>query len=122
MEYQLTEPMSEWFFWFFLIGMMCTFITWIAFARLSMARIEKKIKDDGAPGSFAWDGVGGRIVFYALAIVLPEKIALRINKLIDVELVRKYATRKDWVLGICFLIAGDTWIFITIVAMIFDLD
>ena len=120
------EVMSKEFeFWLtvlFFSLFIFTAVAWLLFARLSMARIERSIEEDGLPVGFQWDGVGGRIVFYALAIVLPLKMAMRIDQLIDVELVRKYATRKDWVLGICFLIAGDTWIFVTIVAMIFDLD
>jgi hypothetical protein len=122
MEYQLTEPMSEWFFWFFLIGMLSTFVTWIAFARLSMSRIERAMRKDGLIDTFTWDGLGGRIVFFALAIVLPVKLAHRINALIDVAAVRKYSSNIDWFLGFLFLACGDIWILGSIIAVIFDLD
>ena len=75
-----------------------------------MARIEKNIRKDGHPESFVWDGIGGRIVFYALAIVLSKRIAMRMDKLIDVDLVRQYSTKKDWVLGFTFLLVTDIWI------------
>lgn len=122
METQFSEPMSDWFFWFFLVGMLSTFITWIAFARLSMARIERALKADGADQGFHWDSLGGRIVFYALAIALPEKIAHRIDRLIDVSLVRSYSTKKDWILGTAFLLAGDIWIIVSLIAFAFNLD
>lgn len=122
MEYQLTEPMSEWFFWFFLIGMLSTFFTWIAFARLSMSRIERTMRRDGLINTFTWDGLGGRIVFFALSIVLPVKLAYRINALIDVAAVRKYSSNIDWFLGLLFLLSGNIWILGSMIAMIFDLD
>ena len=118
----MSKELELWFTLLFFGLFIVMAITWIAFARLSMARIERSIKGDGLPDGFQWDGVGGRIVFYALAIVLPPKMAMRINQLIDVELVRKYATPRDWALGFSFLISGNTWIFITIVAMIFYFD
>lgn len=122
MEYQLTEPMSEWFFWFFLIGMLSTFVTWIAFARLSMSRIERAMRREGLIDTFTWDGLGGRIVFFALAIVLPEKLARRINALIDVVAVRKCSSNIDWLLGLLFLLSADIWILGSMIAIIFDLD
>lgn len=122
MEYQLTEPMSEWFFWFFLIGMLATFVSWIAFARLSMSRIERAMKNDGLIDAFTWDGVGGRIVFFAIVIVLPAKLTYRMNSLMDVATVRKYSSSLDWLLGLLFLLSGDIWIFGSLIAMAFDLD
>ncbi len=113
----MSKELEFWFTVFFFGFFIATAITWILFARLSMARIERNIQRDAHPESFAWDGVGGRIVFYALAIVLPERIAMRIDKLIDVSLVRQYATKKDWAIGISFLVVADIWIFICVVGI-----
>lgn len=85
-----------------------------------MARIERAIKTDGAAPGFHWDGVGTRIVFYALAIALPEKIAHRIDSLIDVSLVRSYSTKKDWILGTVFLLAGGIWIIGTLIDFVLN--
>lgn len=111
---------KEFEFWFtvsFFGLFIVTALTWILFARFSMARIEQSIKKNGYPESFAWDGVGGRIVFYALAIVLPEKLANRIDRLIDVSLVRRYATRKDWFFGVCYLVATNAWLVVSFVGI-----
>lgn len=113
----MSKEFEFWFTVFFFGFFIATAITWILFARLTMARIEKDIKGGGHPESFGWDGIGGRIVFYALAIVLPARAATRIDKLIDVNLVRRYATKIDWVFGFSFLIVADIWIFISFVGI-----
>ena len=122
MHKHAAQPMSEWFFWFFLIGFLLTAIFWIAFARFSMARIEREMKKDNLPDTFLWDGLGGRIVFYALAITLPEKTAQKINRLIDVTQVKSYSKKQDATLGLLFLISANTWIIISLIAMAFGLD
>jgi hypothetical protein len=121
MEY-VAEPLSDWFFWFFLIGALCTSVTWLVFARLSMARIKRKLKDGGAADLVPWDGISGGIVFIAHAIALPERYALKINRLIDVRLVRAHAQPKDRVLAVLFLLLADTWIGVSLIAMIFGWD
>ncbi len=85
-------------------------LAWIIFARFSMRPMEKKMNADGLPNQFAWDGVGGRITFYALAIVLPERFALRLNRLMDVSAIRSYANKWDWWRGLIFIGVTNTWI------------
>jgi|SRR5690606_21424799 len=109
----------DWFYLSFIILFILAAITWIIFARLSMARIESEIKND----KFLWDGTGGRIIFYAYAIALPEKMARRIDeRLIDASLVRKYATRADWMRGISFLIASNIWILLILAGVIIGIE
>lgn len=121
MEY-VAEPMNDWFFWFFLVGALSTFFIWLGFARLSMARIKKQLKSEGVTDFVPWDGISGGIVFFAYAIALPERFALKINRLIDVELIRAHARRKDQVLASLFLIIADIWIVVSLVAFIFGWD
>lgn len=80
--------------WFFLTVLVCTglaAVSWLTFAQLSMRPMERRMKADGIPNQFKWDGVGARISLYALAIVFPEKFALRFHRLMDVKLIRSYA-------------------------------
>lgn len=108
-------------FWFSVLFLGCFAVmgvSWILFARLSMARIERAMEKDGAQKKFQWDGVGGRIVFYALVIVLPENKAERMNQLIDVALVRKYALRRDKVLGNFFLVSSNIAMLIALLAVV----
>lgn len=91
--------------------MMVSFIMWLSFAHFTMRRIEKQMKDDGLPDSFLWDGVGGRIIFYAYAIALPQKIALKFDRrLIDSGLVRSYASSRDRLRAKLFLLFINVWI------------
>lgn len=102
---------------------MATFISWLVFARLSMARIERDMKRDKLTDMFAWDGIGGRIIFYAYAIVLPERIAKRIDgRLIDALLVRKYANYADWIRGLVFLMAANIWLLIVFAGVIVGIE
>ncbi len=102
---------QDWFFALVLVFTGLTAISWLVFGQLSMKRMEREMKADGLPNCFAWDGVGARITFYALAIVLPERIALRLKRLMDVEVIRSYATNFDWCRGLFFLTVTNTWIF-----------
>jgi len=115
--------MSRWFFWSFGAGTMATFISWLVFARLSMARIERDMKRDKLTDMFAWDGVGGRIIFYAYAIVLPERIGKRIDGLlIDALLVRKYSNCADRIRGFVFLMATNIWLLIVLAGVIVGIE
>jgi len=115
--------MSRWFFWSFGTGMMATFISWLIFARLSMSRIERDMKRDKLADMFAWDGIGGRIIFYAYAIVLPERMATRIDgRLIDALLVRKYANYADRIRGFVFLMATNIWLLIVLAGVIVGME
>lgn len=72
---------------------MC--VTWLAFGRLA-ARLERRIAADGVTRPCPWDGPGARIVWYAWAIAFPVGRFNRLDDpLIDVGLVRRYATRVD---------------------------
>ncbi len=79
-----------------------------------MRRIEKEIKRDGvdyiAPVSF---GDGG-MVYYAFAIVVTERAALRMERLIDARVARSYATKMDWWLAMLFLISMDAFVLFSV--------
>ncbi|WP_341936431.1 hypothetical protein [Marinimicrobium sp. C2-29] len=105
---------SEWiFFWVSFPFLALMFGSWLGFARLTMARIEKQMKAEGKPRPCPWDGPGGRVVLYAYAIVLPQKLAKRIHvQLIDAPLIRRYALPKDRWLAFVLVISGSTMIFL----------
>ena len=109
---------QDWFYLCEIVLFILTAITWITFARLSMARIERDMKKDGIPESFVWDGIGGRIFFYSYAIAFPEKVAKRFNRLIDVSLVRRYSNNGDWLRGVMFLATTYTWIIFTFLGIV----
>ncbi len=101
------ETAQDWFYLSVIILFFLTAVTWITFARLSMARIEREIIRDGFPRPCPWDGPGARTIWYAYAISVPIGRFNRIDDpLIDVPLVRKYATRADVIRGRIFLIIG----------------
>lgn len=103
---------------FFILAIVMS-IAWLTFSRLTMARIEGKMKAQGLPETFQWDGVGGRVFFYAFAISLPEKAALRIDqRLINSALVRSYASRADRFRGVFFLCSFCLWIIITFIGIL----
>ena len=99
---------------------MAFFISWIAFARVTMARIERQIKADGLPRPAQWDGVGYRVLWYLHAIIFPVGIWNRLDDpLIDVPLVRSYATQKDIMLGWVFCFSGWLFCLILIIFLLF---
>ena len=88
-------------------------IFWIAFARISMARIEREIKRDQGTRPAKWDGIGARAVWYSHAIVVPlGKWNLPNDPFFAVETVRKYAKPKDKTLGLLFMISGYSFLII----------
>lgn len=93
-------------------------IAWLIFARLTMHRIELQMKNDNIPDSFLWDGIGGRIFFYAFAIAFPVGLAKRMNQLIDVSLVRSYSNEADMYRGIIFLIATFGCTVVTLIGIL----
>lgn len=115
MEYQLTEPMNDFFMWVFLVLFLSGGLFLLAFTQFTMRRIEREIKRDVidyvAPANFGDGGLSS----YALAIVLPERAALRMVRLLDVELIRSYATKTDWWLSLLFLITMDAWILFAVI-------
>jgi hypothetical protein len=90
-------------------------IFWIAFARISMARIEREIKRDLGTRPAKWDGIGARAVWYSHAIVVPlGKWNLSNDPFFAVELVRKYAKPQDKTLGLLFMISSYSFLIIVI--------
>lgn len=89
-------------------GAMCVaFISWIAFARISMARIERRIVDDGEPRPCPWDGPGIRVIWYAWAITVPVgRFNPLDDPLMDVQGVRRHALARDRILGWTLMISG----------------
>jgi hypothetical protein len=103
---------SEWVFFWVCIGLVgVSFGSWLAFARCSMARVERQMAKDKMQRPCTWDGPGARVVLYAYAFVLPEGLVRRINPmLIDALLVRRYATAKDRWLALALLLSGHALI------------
>ncbi|QCF27146.1 hypothetical protein [Hydrocarboniclastica marina] len=105
--------MRDLFFAVFGILMLTTFISWLLFARFSMARIERQMLRDGVGRPASWDGFGLRVLWYASAISFPVGVFNQSDDpLIDVPKVRSYARQYDrllgWVLmvsGLCFVIS-----------------
>ena len=89
--------------------------SWIAFARLSMARIEREMKGDGLTRPSGWDGVGYRALWYAYAIVLPVGDWNRADDpFINVPTVRRYAKPFDKKLGLVFMLSGFLFLFVVV--------
>jgi hypothetical protein len=110
MNEYVAQPMSDLCMWMFGIGLISTAIFLLLFAQRTMRRIEKQVKKDNLQAQRSLDFGGSRVVTYAYAIVLPEHLALRIERLIDVRLVRHYANKADKVIGMLFIIASHLWI------------
>lgn len=109
MNEYLAQPMSTLWMLVFGIGFISTAIFLLLFAHC-IRLIERRIRRDGREGSRPLDFGGSKIVTYAYAIVLPEHGALRIERLIDVRLVRRYANKVDRVIGMLFIMASHLWI------------
>lgn len=71
-----------------------------------MAGIDRKVLNSTGKHPCAWDEFGVRSMFYAYGIVLPERQAMRLQRIFDVANVRKYATRRDKLLSIFFFYPG----------------
>lgn len=99
-------------FWFsFLVTFLATAIAWIAFARLTMGRIEREIIRDGLPRPSRWDGVGARAPGYAFSIACPgHGWDAPGNPLIDASLVRRYATNADRTRAWFFIATGGLFL------------
>ncbi len=96
MEHEITKPIDEFLMWGFLALFIIAAICVLTFAHFTMRRIEKEIKRDGVdyipPISFS----DGGMVYYAFAIVVTERAAVRLERLINASVVRSYATKTDW--------------------------
>lgn len=107
----MLENPKDWFLLTLLALFIATAISWICFARLTMGKIERTIKSKDAGNQFEWDGIGIRIVFYAYAIVLPERYALHLEKrLVHSTSVRSHANQADRISGLFFLISSNLFV------------
>lgn len=101
---------SDGCFWAFLIGFGCTAISLFSFSWLTMRRIEKQIKKYHLTDVKPLDFGGDRTVIYALAIVSPEHMALRLERFLDVRVVRNCANKADRIRGMLFLASFFLWV------------
>ncbi len=103
----------------FTAGLILFFImaaSWIAFARLSMARIEREMRQDGLSRPSPWDAMGLRVLWYATAIASNNPRLHRADEpFIDVSTVRSYAKPIDKKLGLVFLIAGYSFSVVAVI-------
>ncbi|WP_097459076.1 hypothetical protein [Mangrovitalea sediminis] len=104
--------------YYILVGVLFipTAITWISFARLSMARIEREMHRDGLSRPSPWDAMGARVLWYATAIAFNSPRLHRADEpFIDVATVRRYAKPFDRMLGLVFLISGYSFLVVGLV-------
>lgn len=102
--------------------MLTAFMSWLIFGRVTMARIEASLKEDGISRPCPWDGPGARIVWYAWAIAMPVG---RLNQLddplIDVDLVRRYSRPSDRIIAVVMLFTTAVWLLVGFLgAWLFD--
>lgn len=74
-------------------------VSWIVFARVSVAKIERKMRRDGLPKPSRWDRLGTRVPGYALTIAFGWTDLG--NPASYPPLTRQYATRAD--LGLAWI-------------------
>src|SRR5690625_543453 len=118
MEYNL----ELYFFWVAFPIAVIALLSVLVFGRMSMAPIEKRIKKDGLPRPCPWDGPGARIFWYAWAIALPVGSANREDDpLINVPLVRSYATKGDVSRAIAFMVAQTLFAIMLIFFVVLDI-
>ena len=97
-------------------------LAWVIFGRLSMARIEKSIMAEGKPRPCSWDGVGGRVIWYAYTVALP---ASWFNELDDRQLntadVKRYTTKADRIRAWALMVPIHGLVLLVAIATIFDI-
>ena len=105
-----------------IISLIIMMFSWVVFGRLSMARIEKSIMAEGKPRPCSWDGVGGRIIWYAYTVALPARF---FNKLDDRQLntadVKRYTTRADRIRAWVLMISGHTMMVMGLLSSFFGI-
>ena len=108
---------EDWYFTFFGGFLAGTWFFWFVFSLFSMRRIERSIMAEGKPRPFAWDGIGIRVVGYAIRLVFPESIFRTRLEMYDVDIddVKKYANRNDYVRAAIFMFFG--FVFVLLVAL-----
>lgn len=94
-------------------------ISWLTFSRLTMARIEREIRQGGENRPAAWDGIGYRALSYARAIAFPLGFwNSKTDPLIDVIKVRKFATPFDRMLSRIFLFSGYAFLIVVLITAV----
>ena len=94
-------------------------VSWLIFSRLTMARIERELRQGGESRPAAWDGIGYRALSYARAIAFPIGFwNSETDPLIDVVKVRRFATRFDRTLSRVFLISGYTFLIVVLITAV----
>lgn len=112
---------GSWFFNLFLVFTISMSVSWICFSRLTMARMERQLREEGKPRLCPWDGVGARALWYAWAIAVPVGKANPENDpFIDVPTVRRLATRADWIRAAVFTVSANVFAFLVITGWILD--
>lgn len=113
----------DWFFVATFFLSMATFISWIVFARLSMATIERKIMEEGYPRPCPWDGPGVRTITYAWAITIPVGRWNRLdNPFMDVPGALRHATRADRIRGWALMIPSHIMLIVGLIGwFVFDI-
>ena len=108
---------EDWFYAISAVFLAGTWIFWFVFSLFSMRRIERSIMAEGKPRPFAWDGIGIRVVGYAIRLVLPEGLFRTRLEMYDVDIddVKKYANRNDYVRAAIFMFFG--FVFVLLVAL-----
>ena len=118
----INNTATDWFFIIFLTLFSLTAVSCLLLAQFTVRRIEKEIKRSEVAYEKAADFGGSRIVTYAYAVLLPERIAQRLAPLIDATLIRSYATGMDWWRSLFFVLASHCWIGVGIIGGLFILD
>ncbi len=78
--------------------MLSSFLSWLCFARLTMARIERQMVKEGLDLPL-WDRRAGfRVPGYAIMILRPKKPGTML--LYNTEAIQRLATKKDWYLAL----------------------
>ncbi len=106
----------------FVILLSVSMVSWLLFGRLSMARIEKAIMSEGKPRPCPWDGVGGRVIWYAYTVALPSSW---FNELDDRQLntadVKRYTTKPDQYRAWTLMVAVHGMVLLVFIAVLFDI-
>ncbi|MFL1482732.1 hypothetical protein [Marinobacter sp. LN3S78] len=106
----------------FVILLTISMVSWLVFGRLSMARIEKAIISEGKPRPCPWDGVGGRVIWYAYTVALPAAWFNELdNRQLNTADVKRYTTRSDQCRAWVLMVAAHGTVLLVFVAVIFDI-
>lgn len=105
------------FFIVFGVIFISTCFSWLCFARLTMARIERDMEREGLALP-RWDRRAGfRVGFYASTILLRHKPGKM--PLVNAEAIQRLATRKDWYLALWFWVSGAVFLLCGVIFEIF---